>query len=959
MQGCREIFEAEGQAQELSGNNPLLLIDPDSVWLVTAGHIDVFVVPFEEGRPAGGRVHLFRVDTDCLLCGSRPAAHALLAVGVPGSAVRRLPRTRLCDAAVDPASCAALLDGWLLGLTAGIIRNPAPRQMTLLEPGRPARLESGGAVRAARGAVWVNAAAGCRFLDMTDVPPGEGDHRFPVCGRGWLLVTTQTTLTGAPTEVLLGEPSLWTDLEQFHQAILACAALNAQEAAARARGRLRLRADCDRQMVRDTLSRLAAVADPADWHGPTPEREADPLAAACRLAAGRMGIEVQAPAASEEKRGRGDPVHAIARASRFRARRVLLAGKWWREDNGPLVGFWAEDRRPVALLPTSATSYELADPTRQTREPLTAAKAASLAAFAYCFYRPFPPRPVSVWGLLRFALAGGRRDLWYVAVLGLAGALLGLAVPVATGWLFDRVIPAADKGGLLLMIGALIAAALAAALFRLTQGLATLRLESRMDGGVQAAVWDRLLGLPVPFFRQYTAGDLAARAMGIGAIRQILTAAALSSLLASGFTVLYLVLLFCYDARLAGLAVVLFVVVLLVTCWSAVRELGYQKDIYRLRGKISGFVLQLITGLPRLRTAGAEDRALAVWATDFSAQRRAAYRARSVANGLATFHAAMPTVTAMALFAAVGLITAEGLSLGAFLAFIVAFVQVFFAAAAIGSSLSAVVEIVPLYQRSKPILHAVPEVDPTKSSPGDLSGMIEISHVSFQYEPKGPSILRDISLQVRPGEFVAFVGPSGAGKSTIVRLLLGFEPPTAGSIYYDGKDLAGLDLQAVRRQIGTVLQNSRVISGSIFNNIIGSSLLTLDEAWEAARLSGLDEDIRQMPMGMHTVVSEAGSTLSGGQRQRLLIARAVVKRPRILLFDEATSALDNHTQAIVSRSLEGLKTTRIVVAHRLSTVLHADRIYVLDGGSIVQSGTYEELVRQQGLFAELVKRQLV
>jgi ABC-type bacteriocin/lantibiotic exporter with double-glycine peptidase domain len=205
---------------------------------------------------------------------------------------------------------------------------------------------------------------------------------------------------------------------------------------------------------------------------------------------------------------------------------------------------------------------------------------------------------------------------------------------------------------------------------------------------------------------------------------------------------------------------------------------------------------------------------------------------------------------------------------------------------------------------------------------------------------------------------MAFVGPSGSGKSTLFRLLLGFETPGSGAIYYDGRDLADLDVQAVRRQIGVILQNSRLMTGSIFRNIVGDGTLTLDEAWEAARLAGLEEDLKTMPMGMHTVVSEGGGGLSGGQRQRLLIARAIVRKPRIVLFDEATSALDNRTQAIVSQSLKTLNASRLVIAHRLSTVMHADRICVLDKGSLVEMGSYDDLMAQGGLFRQLAKRQL-
>jgi ABC-type bacteriocin/lantibiotic exporter with double-glycine peptidase domain len=267
------------------------------------------------------------------------------------------------------------------------------------------------------------------------------------------------------------------------------------------------------------------------------------------------------------------------------------------------------------------------------------------------------------------------------------------------------------------------------------------------------------------------------------------------------------------------------------------------------------------------------------------------------------------------------------------------------------------VGLIPTWERAKPILDAVPEFDLDKPDPGELTGRIEVSHLTFRYTEDGPLILDDVSLEARPGQFIALVGPSGAGKSTLLRILLGFDLPDSSSVYYDRHDLATIDVTAVRRQIGVVLQSSRLTAGDIYTNIVGSGSYALEDAWDAARMAGFEDEIRAMPMGLHTVVSEGGGTLSGGQRQRLLIARALVTRPRVLLFDEATSALDNRAQQIVSESIDRLHATRIVIAHRLSTIRNADRIYVLDGGRVVQSGTFDELMAEPGLFADLAARQ--
>jgi ATP-binding cassette subfamily C protein len=298
------------------------------------------------------------------------------------------------------------------------------------------------------------------------------------------------------------------------------------------------------------------------------------------------------------------------------------------------------------------------------------------------------------------------------------------------------------------------------------------------------------------------------------------------------------------------------------------------------------------------------------------------------------------------------------LSTGSFLAFNAAFVQFLTNAIALGAAFTAVLQVVPTYERVKPLLQALPEVDDAKSDPGELGGSIEVSHVSFRYTENGPLVLSDVSLTVNPNEFVAFVGPSGSGKSTILRLLLGFEKPEAGAILYDGHDLSGLDVRSVRRQIGVVLQSGKVMTADIYTNIVGASGLSIEDAWEAARMAGFDEDLKYMPMGMQTLVNEGGSTLSGGQRQRLLIARAIATKPRMIFFDEATSALDNRTQEIISRSLESLAATKVVIAHRLSTIMKADHIYVVEKGQIVQHGAYQELINQTGLFADLAQRQI-
>lgn len=966
MQACLDIFAKEGTSREVTGNHPLRLDDPESVWLVDSGWVDIFVVPLKSGQAVGARTHLARVRSGQLLFGQQNSAtgcSGLLAVGTPDSRVVQLPLARLRESAREIATArpvAALLDSWVCALTSGIVQGPIPRPFYLLEPGMDGWFEAGVLTAPARTTLWVrHLDTATHFLGKEELLLEPTDGLFPLTEPGWLTASDEGSITAMPTETLLTDPDLWTGLRRFHRVVLTCAALNAQEAVLGNQARLQSKTEAERRLVRTTLYRLAAITRPEEADGALPGPEEDSVLATCHLLGARLGLTFHAPKTGGRSLQGTDRVRAIARVSGVRVRRVLLDGDWWRQDNGPLLAFRASDERPVALLPTSPSSYELADAVSGERRPVTAADAADLMAFAHSFYRPFPARALGLWDIMRCGLADSRRDWVFVLVMGLAAGGLEMLVPFATAWLFDWIIPEAKRSQLGLVVLALAVSAVVAALFQLTQGIGLLRLETRMESNVEAGIWDRLLNLPAPFFREYSAGDLAVRAMGISQVRQALTDVAFSSVLTLVFSLVSFALLFYYDVRLAAVASALFFLIVGVTSVAAVIQLRYERELSQLRGRIAGLVLQMLTGISRLRVAGAENLALAVWAREFGRQKGLAFRARTAANRLAAFNAAVPVVASLLLFGSFTLLPRRDISLGVFLAFNAAYVQVLFAAVMMSSAVSSVLQIIPLYERAGPILRTWPEVDPARVAPGELTGDIEISHVSFRYSPEGPVVLDDVSAHIRPGEFVAFVGPSGAGKSTVLRLLLGFETPTAGSISYDREDLALLDRQAVRRQTGVVLQNSKLTPGDLLTNIIGSSLLTLDDAWEAARVSGLDEDIMEMPMGMYTVISEGESTLSGGQRQRLMIARAVVAKPRILLFDEATSALDNATQARIIQSLEWFKATRIVVAHRLSTIRHADRIYVLEGGKLVQQGCYDDLIKQPGLFADLAKRQMV
>jgi ATP-binding cassette subfamily C protein len=641
-------------------------------------------------------------------------------------------------------------------------------------------------------------------------------------------------------------------------------------------------------------------------------------------------------------------------------RRVALRTGWHRRDNGPLLGFDIEDSRPLALLPKSAKAYRAVDPTNDKQYDVDAEAAVAIAPFGYCFYRPFPPTAVSVGDLFRFAVRDIGRDWLTVLAVGAVTGLLGLATPIFSQMIFDSVIPNGERDILVQMIVGLFAASVGAASFGATQNIALLRMETRMHASIDLALWDRLLDQPSSFYRRFTVGDLAQRAGAVNQIRRLLSTAALSGMLGSVFSLFNLALLFHYSSVLAATALGLIAVELLLVVASTWASIYFMKRMQERSGRLLSVMNQLLSGIAKLRTAAAEIRAFRRWADVFSQVRHTIWQADIVSAGFETFNSFSSVATTLVIFAVITFAIGRksGFSLGDFVGFNLAFGALSAAVLGLGATLLQLANVMPLYDRARPILESAPETSESRADPGTLTGSVSASDLHFRYEPDGPPILSNVSISVKPGEFLALVGPSGSGKSTLLRLLLGLERPESGSVFYDGRDLADLDLREVRQQIGVVLQTSRVLPGSILENIVGASGLSEEEAWEAARLAGLDEEIAQMPMRMSTLVMEGGSGLSGGQQQRLQIARAIARKPRLLFLDEATSALDNRTQAIVTGFLKTLRATRIVVAHRLSTIRDADRILVMKGGVIVEEGRFEELAARKGVFAEFAARQL-
>ena len=930
-------------AVELSARSPLRLDDPTIAWRVVTGRVDLFAAELVEGEPRGRRHAIGSVAAGDALFGVTPRDDglALLAVGTGGARLEAL------DGRLEPLERVGLAERWVDTLAAA---SPAlgQRAGVLLRVGQPAQLGAGETVSSLRGAVWI-VDASALALDGT---PLSG--AIPVVSGLVLEARVETTLEPVDGQAATASDERWRNgLDALAGALLGGLSRSLASADDRERATLAQRRQEDREETERVFTGLASVVEQRGE--PIAALGESPIAAACRIAGEPLGIDVIAP-----PRLRGASfvtrLGEVARASGFRFREVRLDDGWWRADVGSLVAV-DEDERPVALVRRRGR-YELVDPEHGARIAVDARTAATLAPTAYMLYACLGSEPSDGRQLLRLGLFPARVDLVRMLLSSIALGLFSLATPIAAQTIFNRVVPEGDRSALLGITLVLVAAALGGATAYLMQGLALLRLEGRASTGSQAAVIDRLLDLPASFFRAYSAGDLGTRALGVEMIRESLTTAVTATLVALLIALFNLGYILVLDVQLGLIAVGLLLAAGIVLVLVVRRQIPHQRRLQAALGQTQALALQILGAVPKLRVARAEERAFARWAAGLGRMKDAFVDNQRILAALSAFVAGWQAIAMAFVLLVVGESSATSLSTGDFVAFTTAFGTTTAAVLGLVTILSTATQAAVLWERASPIVRSAPEVTAGEADPGELTGRVEFAHVSFHYGGEGPLVLDDVSFSTAPGEFVALVGPSGAGKSTVLRILLGFERPSVGTVSYDGQSLTDVDTRSVRRQLGTVIQNARILSGTIFQNIVGAANLSVDDAWEAARTAGIADEIERMPMGMHTFVSDVGAAFSGGQRQRLLIARAVVTRPRVLLFDEATSALDNRTQAAVSRALDELQATRIVIAHRLSTIRTADQILVLDRGRVVERGRYDELMDGDGLFAALARRQI-
>jgi NHLM bacteriocin system ABC transporter ATP-binding protein len=893
-----------GKTIDIQGDKPLLISDPTKAWLITAGELNIFTVPIN-GKDWGERDYVFTAPQGTLLLGM----------------------LQISSQSAGPHDQATEEYAFLASASPGV-------QL--------------------------------KELEIVDVLQGMQQSTAPILegARQWFLLADKYLQSGMATqyESLLQSGMLPQEsqngLTELNREMLAEAVKLRLYRKAAFQERILKRNQNREHLMRFSLQAMASSVDPGNKQD-IYEAYDCPLFEACLLVAKSKKIDLKPPSELMLKKSATITLDEIIKVSNVNSREVLLEDRWWENDVGSLLGYMKQDGRPVAIIAVNSHTYIVDDVTNGSRFKVTAKNATLLKSQAIMFYRPLPYKKLTLKDIAIF----GYENVWKLDMgifigIGLLGTVFGMITPKITEILFNQIIPDGSTNLLAQLALVYFVVLISQVLLDVSRSFASLRMEGHVESSLEAAVMDRVTKLPVAFFKDFTTGDLTSRVNSISTIRSIISGSVMNAVISGVFGLTYLVMLFTYSMQLTLIALLMVAITLGINIWAGLFSLKYTKLEQISDNKIYGQVFEYISGIPKFRSAGAEERAFHRWGLAFSKNMELKVRNGGFQTMVDVLNTVMTTVFSMVFFFMI-IHQKMDIPLGKFTAFQSAFA--IFSSSILGLMKTCIDanRVVPLYELAKPILETLPECDSEKQHPGVLKGAIEVKHVNFRYQANDPLVLKDVSLMIHEGEYVGIVGQSGSGKSTLFRILLGFEKPEAGQVYFDGKDLSTVDVKAVRRQFVVVLQNAHVMTGSIFSNIVGSNYqLSLKDAEEAVKMAGLEEDVKQMPMGMQTIVPDGGGTLSGGQRQRMVIARALVNKPKILFFDEATSALDNRTQEIVSESLRGLKATRVVIAHRLSTIINCDRIIVMKDGRIIEEGTYQELMTKTGLFAELAQRQL-
>ena len=964
-----QLSQEIGNVIVCEGHCPLNMSMSGHCWYIEEGIVDVFLIEMTDGIDQHAPQHLLRAKAGRFLPGIAEYrdvnTFSLIAKGLPGTKLRQLSNSDLD--ALENDELAAHVDEWLTDISAALVRDirPLPRQNALLVAGKENE-PLAGILSTRDGVVWVEKTSSghCLYLNLVELG-GIGQETdcslIPITSNSWLNALSEVEVSTHTSAVLAHRGSLLEELAGFHEKMFALTRINRNLATVdRAnieRDRMthqKIKEESARTELYDVIKRTRKQTD----------TEYDcSLYQVLEVVGKRENINFIFPESNGVKVHPEDRtvLKEVIDISGVRARQISLKSedRWWIGDSGSIVAYRNSDGQPIALVPGKLGNYLEVDPVNNTTIRVTADVAENYQPDGWMFYGTLPPRKVGKKDLFSLARRGIVGDFVRVIFAGILGGLITLAPAISVGIVVDEIFATGDKGLLYLITSMLVVLALIGALLHVFKGLAMQRLEVKAASRLDAAFWDRLIRIPQQILSRFPASDLAKRGLAFQSMRDedwlVMTNAVMSIVfLLPMFFITYL-----YDPAMGWAAIILGAIYFGVTIGLSLLQMLPYERVKKHEQRVARSLLQIVSGIRKLRVDHAERIAYSNVAEEFRKQKQEELKLSEAKEYLSSFSAVLPLLTAAVLILCVSVLGESTLSVGEFLVIFFLFTTFQFAVSNLASSMDAFVAFLPAQRQVLPILEETPQNDVLGEPVNTLSGEIVFDNISFRYSPDGPWVLEDVTLRARPGEFVAITGESGSGKSTLFRLALGLEQPEIGAVYYDGRDLKSLNIKQLRTHIGTVPQNVQTVPEDIWDNIVGeNSHLTTDDAWDAAKFAAIDDEIRKMPLGMLTNVGSGMRVLSGGESQRILIAHAIVDNPLFVFFDEATNWLDNAKQAEVMKNFMSLTSTRLVIAHRLSTLIDADRIYVLDAGKVVQEGSYDELMSTEGKFRELVQRQL-
>ncbi|MXW48150.1 MAG: ATP-binding cassette domain-containing protein [Gammaproteobacteria bacterium] len=952
-----------GKPYSVTANQPIDLNDCRFVWFIESGQIDVFATEFIDGKLRSSHKHIVRLGIGELIFNADEADHSirLVAKGVGESCLWRIPidvmldeMSRKDDADLLIQEVVPHVDSWIFNLTGSVVRDFENRPQIECRLASDIELETGTA-SVEQGVLWIVADnLKATFLDVVDAgqqKPGV----MAISQDSWVKLHSSKGVSCSPSSEIDIEILLTGALVEFHRLALSAESINRK---------LLLVDDANMQLEQSSYRRGEKSSARKYLFGLTslrhqPDKAESALEQTLKLIGKFEGITIHSLSLAER---REPSLREICEVSGIRARRVRLTqeDRWWLGDSGAMLAYRRKDSHPVALLPGKTGRYRVVDSVTGESK-LANEKTTDELENAHVLYPALQGESTTEFtDMFRVAGANLIGDLIRLTVAGTGAGFLALAPAVAIAILVEKVIPAGSVQLLFQFSAILVSIAFVAALSLILRGTALMRLEGRLASRLSSTIWDRLLRLRPSFFNRYSSGELAAKSNIFQDVRDHVSGVTADAVLSTLFLFPAFVILFFFSVELGLTFILLGLTILGITVLFCILQIEPQRHLMASSHLLVGELLQFINGIEKLYLSGAEDSAFAAWARHYREAKKAEIRMFKINEHLIAFSASAPAFVVAVLFTVVVVQGPAGFATADFLAVHTAVMIFCVSTVMLGNSARAIAFIKPACEQVRPILESQVGAGVQTGTRRKLEGEVFFDKVNFAYSNVGATVLNNVSIHAKPGEFIGIVGESGSGKSTIFRLALGLERPCSGAVYFDGKDLNHLDLEAVRRQIGVVPQDTTLQSGSILENIIGySSDLTVNDAWDAVRQAALEKDILEMPMGLYTIVSETSSTLSGGQCQRIHIAAALVRKTRLFFFDEPTSWLDTSTQAQALKCIEDSTSTRFVIAHRLSTVRKANRIYVLKQGTVVQSGTFEELLATDGYFRKLASRQFL